>query len=373
MSQKIISLVSNNIATDQRLIKVGTSLKNNGYDFLLIGTQHRGTPSVAHIPFKIKRVSIFFKRNIFFYAELQFRLLFQLLIEDKKNSILLANDLDTLLPAYVVSKMFKIPLVLDSHEIFSELPTLKPGSIQKKVWCFLEKKLIPQVDKMYTVSPSYALFFKNKYGKEAAVVSNFPVLKNNLSQQADLKIAIDKKTKYVLIYQGAINESRGIDKMILAMQYLDDTALWIIGDGPLKKSYQKLAQKENLLAKVQFLGRINPNELKAITPLADLGLSLEEDNGLSYKYALPNKVFDYVHAGIPVLGSSDLPEVKNIINKYKIGDVIKSHDPIDIAKKIQGLLKTDKSIFKSGLSEAQKDLNWENHESILLDTFSVFK
>lgn len=365
MKNRIISLVSNNIATDQRLIKIGTTLQNSGYDFKLIGTKHRGSPSLEHIPFKTRRLPILFQRNFLFYAELQIRIFFQLLRENKKESILLANDLDTLLPAFLISKIFRIPLVFDSHEIFSELPSLKENSIQKKVWKLLEKWLLPKLKFMYTVSHAYANFFKTQYGIQPKIIKNVPFL-NSETETPNSELRTPNSS---LIYQGAINPSRGIDKMILAMQYLEDVQLNIVGDGPCLNEYKTLAHQLQLGEKVKFLGRIKPEKLKHITPKMDLGLSLEEDNGLSYRYALPNKMFDYIHAGIPVLGSSDLVEVKELIQKYQIGDVIQNHEPDHIAKKIAELLKLGKYHFSKNVEIAAKDLNWQNQEAELLSIF----
>lgn len=372
MRTRIIATVSNNIASDQRLIKVGTTLQKNGYNFYLIGTKHRGVPLLNHIPFKTKRLSVFFGRNFLFYTELQIRLFFQLLREDKKNSVLLANDLDTLLPVYVVARLTKTPLVFDSHEIFSELPSLKKGSIQKKVWQFLEQKLVPKVKYMYTVSDSYKSFFQEKYGVQPKVIKNVPFLVDDkklitADENKDNQLST---FKYKVIYQGAINYSRGIDKMILAMQFLEDVVLWVVGSGPLLDDYKKLAKDKKVEDKVRFFGRVTPQELKMITPHADAGFSLEEDNGLSYKYALPNKLFDYAHAGIPVLGSCDLPEVKNMIEKYQIGLVVENHEPEHIADKIKTLLKMDKAQFKEGFQKAQAELNWQNQEAELLKIYS---
>ena len=162
MRNKVIALVSNNIATDQRLIKVGNTLQKNGFKFLLIGTKHRGSPNLDHIPFATKRAQIFFQNNFLFYAELQLRFLIELIKTSKKDSILLANDLDTLIPATIISKLYQIPLVVDFHEIFSELPTLKEGSIQKKVWKFVERQFVPGLENTYTVSESYAHWYRQK-------------------------------------------------------------------------------------------------------------------------------------------------------------------------------------------------------------------
>lgn len=363
MRKKIIGLVSNNIATDQRLLKTGMTLQNNGFDFQLIGSSHTSSPDLSHIPFQTKRINFIFSKNWPFYAELQLKLLLNLIRKDHKNAIILANDLDTLLPAKLITDFYKMPLVADFHEIFSEMPTLKPDSIQKNTWQWLEKKLLPGIGFAYTVSDTYANFFNEKYGIRPEIIYNVPFL----SEKPDCaKIKNDKK---ILLYQGAMNFSRGIDNMIQAMQYIENAELHLIGDGPYLKDFQLLSKTLKLESKVNFFSSKTPDELKKITPIADLGLSLEEDKGLSYRYALPNKIFDYIHAEIPVLGSSDLVEVKNLIDNYKIGDYISNHDPRHIADKIKNMLTMDKSFFIPGLMKAKTEFNWQNQEEKLIRIF----
>lgn len=365
MRKKVIATVSNNIATDQRLIKVANSLEKNGFIFEIIGTNHRGSPDLSHISFKAERVPILFKRNFLFYAELQLRLFFKLLTKNKKDTILLANDLDTLLPVYLISKIYRIPLVFDSHEIFSELPSLKKGSYQKKVWKLLEKFLLPKMKNFYTVSRSYADWFYSSYGVLPKVIKNVPLESKTIKKEITHK----ERERKVVIYQGAVNYSRGIDKMILAMKYLENIDLWIVGDGPYLEKYKALSLKEKLEDKITFYGRLKPHELRKLTPKACLGLSLEEDNGLSYRYALPNKVFDYIHAEIPILGSRDLPEVAEIIKNYEIGELVDNHAPSHVAKKIKSMLAQDFTRYKSGLQKAALDLRWENQEKDLINIF----
>ena len=362
MRNKVIALVSNNIATDQRLMKVGSTLLNNGFDFHLVGTKHRGNPNLDHIPFKTSRTNIFFQKNFLFYAELQLRLLIALFKMPKKNSIILANDLDTLIPATIISKIYNLPLVVDFHEIFSEMPSLKDGSIQKRVWKLIESSLVPNLKFTYTVSNSYANWYNQSYGIQSEIIKNVP-------KQREAPNNSETLNQKIVIYQGAVNPSRGIDKMILSMQFLDNTQLWVIGDGPLLAEYKTLSKDIGVVDKVRFFGKLSPTELKEITPKADLGLSLEEDNGLSYRYALPNKVFDYIQARIPMLGSSDLPEIKELIEKYQIGDLIDNHHPEHIASKINAILKIDKQSFLANLDLASKELNWENQEHKLVNIF----
>jgi glycosyltransferase involved in cell wall biosynthesis len=366
--KKVLVSVINNISTDQRVEKVCNSLFKNGYEILIIGTNLNGMPPLNR-PYSTQRFKLKFQKKILLFAEFNCKLFGKLLFQSDKNTILLANDLDSLLPNFLVSKIKKIPLVFDSHEIYSELPSIQ-GRFAQKVWRKLEKYLIPSVKHFYTVSEGYADFFEKKYGNRPLVIKNLPLLHINSCKEKKITINLPENplNKKILLYQGAINTSRGIDKMIEAMNYIENAQLWIIGNGPLKEEYEKLCIKFQVENKVYFLGEILPEQLRQITPLADLGLSLEEDGGLSYRHALPNKLFDYIHAKVPVLGTY-LPEIKNIINKNQIGEVIFDHSAYEIAEKIKFLISKGKKHYLTNLEKTSVKYNWEAQESTLLNIF----
>ena len=370
---KILSAVTNNIETDQRLDKVCHSLLKFGYDVELIGTTLRGKPNLNK-PYKTYFIDMKNQSSAKMYAEFNFKLFFTLLKKSDKKTILLANDLDSLLPFYLVSKLYRLPLVFDSHEIFSELPSLTDRPKTKKVWKTLERFLIPKIKHFYTVSDGYANWFKKEYGANPAVIRNVPN-RTKLNDKQDFiffRLPPNPNNEKIVMYQGAINMSRGIDKMIEAFQYIDNCQFWIAGDGPKKTEYEQMVKDLNLTNRIHFLGNIPPKTLKTITPLAEIGMSMEEDLGLSYRYALPNKLFDFMQAGIPILGTN-LPEIKKTIEEYKVGKVIDNHNPKNIANKLQEILNEGKKTYKINLQEAAKELCWENEENKLKLIFEQIK
>ena len=370
---KILSAVTNNIETDQRLDKVCHSLLKFGYDVELIGTTLRGKPNLNK-PYKTYFIDMKNQSSAKMYAEFNFKLFFTLLKKSDKKTILLANDLDSLLPFYLVSKLYRLPLIFDSHEIFSELPSLTDRPKTKKVWKTLERFLIPKIKHFYTVSDGYANWFKKEYGANPAVIRNVPN-RTKLNDKQDFiffRLPPNPNNEKIVMYQGAINMSRGIDKMIEAFQYIDNCQFWIAGDGPKKTEYEQMVKDLNLTNRIHFLGNIPPKTLKTITPLAEIGMSMEEDLGLSYRYALPNKLFDFMQAGIPILGTN-LPEIKKTIEEYKVGKVIDNHNPKHIAEKLQEILNEGKKAYKINLQEAAKELCWENEENKLKTIFEQIK
>ncbi len=370
---KILSAVLNNIETDQRLDKVCRSLMKFGYEVELIGATINGKP-VLNKPYKTFLIEQKNQSTMKKYAEFNYKLFFTLLRKSDKQTILLANDLDSLLPFYLVSKIKKLPLVFDSHEIFSELPSLHNRPKTKKVWKTLERFLVPKIKYFYTVSDGYANWFRTEYGANPAVIRNVPN-RTKLNDKQDsifFRLPENPTNDKILLYQGAINMSRGIDKMIEAFKYINNCQFWIAGEGPKKKEYEQMVKDLDLTNQIHFLGNIPPKTLKTITPLADVGMSMEEDLGLSYRYALPNKLFDFIQAGVPIL-ATNLPEIKKMIEEYKVGKVIDNHEPKHLAKKLQEILNEGKNCYQENLANAANELCWENEEHKLKEIFGQLK
>lgn len=356
---KILVSVFNNLYTDQRVEKVCKSLHENAYQIELIGNNWGGEPEMSR-PYFFKRISLKSKILRFAYLEFQWKLYKELMKRANENSILLSNDLDALLPNYLVSKRKKIPMIWDSHEIFTEMPSVTNRWVQH-IWRLLEKSIVPKLKYTMIANDSYADWFVKNYGIKR------PVVVRNLPKKLPSPKLTDNNPK-IILYQGAINFSRGIDKMIEAMQLIEGAEFHIAGRGPMTDEYKDLVRKLNLENKVTFLGNLHPDELRIITEKADVGLSIEENKGLSYYYSLPNKISDYIQARVPVVVSK-FPEMQKIVEKYNVGEFISSHEPKHLAEKIKIVLEKGKGSYLPLLETAAKDLCWENEEPKLLELF----
>lgn len=356
---KIIVSAFSNLYTDQRIEKICKTLHDSGYTIELIGNNWGGEKELSR-PYLISRIGLVSKSLKTAYFEFNWKLYQELKKRSDKNTILYANDLDALLPNYLIAKKLNIPLVFDSHEIFSEMPAIQ-GKMSQKIWRYLEKAVIPNIKFMITASSGYAIWFSNRYGVQATVIQNAP-------KKLDFNINIPDNNPKVILYQGAINPFRGIDKAILAMHYLNDVILKIAGDGPKKKEYEELVFKENLQDKVQFLGKLLPEDLRKITVTVDCGMSIEENGGESYYYSLPNKVLDCIQARVPLI-LSDLPEMQNIKRQFDVGEIIENHHPENIAEAIRSILSKGRKNYQSELEKAANIYCWENEEVKLLQLF----
>jgi len=355
--------VTNDLVSDNRVHKVCTTLKQMGFDVLLVGRKLPASNPVQRA-YSTKRMHLLFKKGPLFYAEYNFRLF--LLLLWTKSDILLSNDLDSLTANFLASRLKRVPLVYDSHEYFTEVPELINRPRIQKIWESLERKMLPNVKYAYTVCDSIANVYHEKYGTDFKVVRNLP-------QAREIKSQKKESDKKLILYQGAVNVARGLEQAIRAMHYIENAELVIAGDGDIKTELEELVKTEKLENKVRFTGRLPLEKLHEITVQADLGLSIEEDFGLNYRFALPNKLFDYIQAQIPVL-VSNLPEMAAIVKKYKVGAITDSLEPKQLAARISDALfnESKRKIWKENLPAAAKELVWENEEKVIQDLFKRF-
>lgn len=359
---KVLVSVFNNLYTDQRVEKVCQTLKQNNYEIELIGNNWGGTPKMSR-DYSYYRIPIKSKILRYAYIEFQWKLYQQLLKRADKNTILLANDLDTLLPNYLVSKKLMIPLVYDSHEIFTEMPSLT-GRWTQKVWRLLESQLVPKVQYMMTASKSYSTWYEKKYQiRKPITIQNFP-------RKAVGNFDHSDNNPKIIMYQGALNPFRGLDYLIPVMKDIPNAVLWIAGRGPHEQILRKLAEQHQVGEKVIFLGQKTPVELREITRRVDVGVSIEESRGLSYYYSMPNKISDYIQARVPIV-VSDFPEMRSIIKNYGVGETIVDYS--ELATKIKQVLNKGRETFREQLEVAAADLCWENEEQKILNLFERVK
>lgn len=354
--------------TDNRVHKVAVSLQKMGFEPVLIGRLLPESHDVNR-DYRTHRMKLIFRKGAMFYFEYNLRLFFYLL--KSRVDVFVANDLDTLPANYLASRIKRKPLIYDSHEYFTEVPELIGRPVVRAIWKGMERMLVPQVDGAYTVSDSIAEVYRDLYKVDFKVVRNMPVCSeiNSLSAADPVKSDLPK----IVLYQGALNQGRGIEAAIRAMLYLEGAELWLAGDGDITGELKQMVAELKLDTKVKFLGRLPLDELNGITRQADLGISLEEDLGLNYRFALPNKLFDYIQAGVPVL-VSNLPEMRRIVDRYQIGTIAETHQRKELAELMKTALfdQTKRQVWKRNLQVAARELCWENEEETLRQIYSRF-
>ena len=353
--RKIYFTVTNDLDTDQRMIRICTSLAHQGYEIMLVGRQLGNPASPEQLPFDRKKLRCLFNKGFLFYAEYNVRLLVYLLF--KKIDLVCAIDLDTVVPCYCISRIKKIPRVYDAHELFCEMKEVVTRPRVHSFWKGLEKYFVPRFAKGYTVSDAIAKEFSRMYGSDYAVIRNLPVLREFQST--------GKKPQSIL-YQGAVNQGRCFETLIPAMAIVD-AVLIICGDGNFLQQARALVTKYSLENKVLFEGRKSPAVLRDYTLNASIGVTLFENNGLSNYLSLGNRFFDYMHAGIPQL-CVNFPSYNEINGQYEVALLINDADPASIAVGLNRLLH-DEELYQrltGNAMEARKIFNWQNEEKILI-------
>ena len=350
MRIRIIVSVTNDLVSDQRVHKVCKTLQEVGLDVLLVGRRFKGSEEVKRT-YQTYRMKLLFNSGPLFYLEFNLRLFWFLLFQ--KHTLLLSNDLDTLLPNFIASKLKRSVLIYDSHELFPEAPELQKRPFVKSIWENLERFLLPQLKHAYTVCRSIADHYLKQYGLRMEVIRNVPFRK--------MKTEHEKKQK-ILIYQGVINPGRGLELAIETLVYLNDYKLLIVGGGQGLYELKELAKLKGVDQQVEFVGRVPFEELEKYTAQASIGLLLEEPLGKSFEYALPNKLFDYIHADLPFV-ASDLIEVNRIVEEYGVGEILKERTPLSLAKQIKNISVVNLEKYK----KAQNQLCWEKEQIVLRD------
>jgi len=360
--KNIFITVTNDLETDQRMHKTAVNLNRNGYQVKLIGRRLKQSSSIRR-PYSVKRFRFLINRGFCFYACYNLRLFFYLLVQ--KWDIVLSCDMDSLPAGFLAARLRKRNVVFDSHELFSEVPEVVDRPFVQSVWRKLEGLFIPRINHAYTVSQSIADYYKNRYETDFHVIRNLP--SENRKMTSDVKVS----KRHFVLYQGALNPYRGIDEIIEAMHYLPQLDLVIAGSGPLQE--ELIEKRNNLKYKnaIHFTGHLNFEKLASLTSQAWLGVSLEADKGLNYRYALPNKLFDYMQAGVPVL-ISNLPEMSRFVDETGIGWKISSDaTPEALANGINSIWDDVESYRRCehNANQAAKKYTWEQEALKQLEIF----
>ncbi len=362
----MISVISD-LVTDQRVARSAMTMHEEGYEVILIGRKKSDSLNTGERPYQTIRFNLPFERGPMFYASFNIRLFFFLLF--RKSDLYISNDLDTLPANFFASRIKNVRLVYDSHEYFTEVPELvnRPGV--RRIWTKIEEYIFPKLKRVMTVNESIAGFYRSRYGINVHVVRNLPYrIVESTGKEERSRWNIPDNIRLFLFQGSGINIDRGGEEAIEAIKHVDNAALLFIGGGDVISILLKKVADDRLESKVYFIPKQPMKDLARFTRMADIGLTLDKDTNLNYRYSLPNKLFDYIQAGLPVL-ATDLIEVKKIVEGYDIGMITTSSDPVSLSEAMKKMLSNENDFarWKKNVNIAAAELCWENEKEKFLN------
>ncbi|MCH9812847.1 MAG: glycosyltransferase [Epsilonproteobacteria bacterium] len=372
-SKRVATLVFNPFVNDSRVLKEATSLGRNGYQITVIahgGKKLKDTESSTY--FNIQRVS-YLDRTIPNSTVIKLKAYLKYIKEAisyaKSFDCVHCNDLNTL-PIGVFIKIFlnkNIKIIYDAHEYETETNGLK--GIQKGVIKVLERFLIPYANKVITVSDSIA----NAYVKLYNIPKPILILNTPPYQEIEKKNLLRKnlnilEEQIIFLYQGGLSYGRGIETLLETFkqqQNKESHVLVLMGYGALEEKIKEDAKKYK---NIYFHPAVSPNVLIDYTASADFGVSTIEDSCLSYRFCLPNKLFEYMMAEIPVI-VSNLDEMKNFVHSHQVGIIAEENSTKGLHKAIEKALMSDRNRLLKEIKKVKATQNWQVQEERLLKLY----
>ena len=261
----------------------------------------------------------------------------------------------------------KITIVYDSHELaINDIPNQTALSIYSRR--IIEGFLIKFSHCVISVSDSICNEYVRLYDiSKPKLILNCPLYheqsKRNLFRER-LDIRADQT---IFLYQGSLSKGRGIEILLDVFSTLDTDKIVLVcmGYGPLESLVRETAQEQS---SVFFYPAVSPDVLLDYTSSADFGVSFIEDLCLSYRYCLPNKMFEYLMAGLPVL-TSCLPEMKRFVETEGVGIVVGENTAEGFKRAIKASLSQDYGAIQRNVFAARKKYCWEDQEKVLKDIY----
>ena len=369
---KICILVSNSLKKDPRVIKQIKTAKDIGYDVFFIGFKDAFYDKkfldsvgcdILIVKTYVGKLNSVFKQLIrkfhhFFYP-------IKYIIQINPN-IIHANDIDTLIQAYIASKFTQSKVIYDSHEICAENIGVANKFFQKKIMIFLEKIIVRRISAMISVSNSSADYFSKLYKiKKPIVITNVPYKfkLNHVNQRST--------NNFEVLYQGLMIEGRGYEEFVESGKYVfEDIKLVIRGYGFIEEKLNNLIIKNNLQNIVEFAKPVEIKDIIQTSSKSHLGVVLTQPVNINFQLTISNKIFEYIHAGLPVL-MSDIPEHRYLNEKFKFGIIINNFSAENIAKEINDLSKDTfrYNELRTNAINAAEILNWENESKKLIQAY----
>lgn len=354
----IVFAVTNNILQDQRIQRIASSLCSF-YTCTIIGHDKGDEDNLESLgPIETFRISTFFNKGISFYLEFNIRLFLKLLFSPA--DIVVAIDLDTILACRLASLLRGRKFVFDAHEIFEDTPELLHKPFRRGLWKLTARIGLWRSTANYTVNESLRQLLSEKYNMPFTTIQNYPKLHENLRQLASPSRPIR------LLYQGVLNEGRGLEQILNVLKELPNTTLTLVGTGDIEFLLKRMVEDIGIQESVIFRGFVAPDRLQTLTMNYDIGLNLLNADSPSYYFSSANKYFDYMMSGLPSINMA-FPEYIHINQKYNTAILIEDLNIENIVKAIHQISTPNTYLeLQKNCLQAREELNWEKEEGKLI-------
>jgi glycosyltransferase involved in cell wall biosynthesis len=297
----------------------------------------------------------------------------------EEPDVLHAHDSNALLPVARAARRLGVPFVYDAHDLWTGRPRRGRSrlyfALSQRYFRWLEARLLPRAAAHLTVSPPIARYLERAYRlPEVTLVPNYPPAEG-FGQRRELRslpggdlIPMGADT---ILYLGGLMAERGIEQLVRAVPAIPSAHLVLLGGGSLAGAIRALADEVGAADRVHLLGPVPPDEVVAYAASATIGVSPIIPSCLNYRYSLPNKLFQYMAAGIPVV-ASDFEQVREVVVGRDAGLTVPMTDPAAIAGALQALLAdpaTRARMGRNGRAAIEQDLNWEHSAQALLGAY----
>jgi len=392
---KVTSIVLNVFTNDSRVLKQNVSLVKYGFDVKILALYKEGFQEfeiIENIPvYRLKskntnsltldklttsiykrllknlhRISARILNKYFYVSRIQFNMMYAKACKD--SDIVHCNDLSALPIGVMVKKFYNknVKLVYDAHEYETEING--HSERRKKKRRFLEKWLLPYTDNVMTVSNSIANEYVRLYGiQKPSLVLNTPHYVKNKKTNNFRDIFSISPSKTIFLYQGALVKGRGIENILDVFSNIQNKQHVVVfmGYGSLEEEILHAVNKHD---NIFFHPAVSPDVLLNYTSSADFGISMIEDICLSYRYCLPNKMFEYIMAEVPVI-VSNLPEMKKIVQEYGLGVVAMENGSTGLEKAIDAATNLNRTQLNVNIQKAKHIFNWEEQEKVFISIY----
>jgi glycosyltransferase involved in cell wall biosynthesis len=396
---KVCMLVRNPVVRDARVLREAAALASAGHDVTILAIAEKGLPSdeakggyrihrFDPIPRWQRAISRALGRsgaparpnaNANANASLRRRPWLRTLLYDRAVSMAFAraaraipadvyhaHDLNMLRPALAAARTNGARVVYDAHEIYPEMNGLT--SRERARWAKVERALIGGATRVVTVNESVAHELVKRYQIPAPIiVMNVP---DPSTVTTGTRIASLEGAGTKILYIGWIVPGRGLEQAVEALTHLEEGTLVLLGAD--RHGYGErltlLAARLGVDDRVAFAGAVPPEDVVGVAARASLGLCTIRNVGLSYYLSLPNKMFEYIHAGLPVV-ASDFPELRRLVDGFGLGAVCDPDDPRSIAKAIDRV-RAERDRMAEGSRRAAEAFTWSGESQKLLGVYA---